>query len=313
MSYNHSKFTGYNSIVEIATENGEKLVKKVIHVPLSLNYVQDLEQRVRLQRNALESMGVSIPGLISMDTIQTEDGSYNLLIKEKFEGLDFVDVVDEDNFDFYIDKVLDDIYKPLLKSTSEQYLKVGIDPIARNFIYKPHEGKFCYVDFIPPKVYYKGHYSQEIPEIEGPMYDIRMFCHNDRAGVIYVQYVNLIRVFPTKRKFIQGKIEQFLDRIGEPELKKYMIESPMYRIENPEKAIEVVRKIDDWKLENYYNLREAICIAAELNPEFKKKQSDMFALTTHEREPDSEEYGLVPDANFKKVKEEVIKAFEEIT
>lgn len=311
MSYTHSEFTGYNSIVEIVTENDQKFVLKTVRIPMSLSVVQDLEQRIRLQRSALESMGISIPELITMETLQVEEG-YNLLIKEKFEGLDFVDVVDTENFDHYIDKVLSDIYEPLLKSTKEQYLKAGIDPIARNFIYKSHEGKFCYVDFIPPKVYYKGTYSQEIPEIEGPFYDIRMLCHNDRAGVIYVQYVNFIRVFSSKRKFIQGKIEQFLDQIGEHELKKYMIESPFYRIKDPKEAEEIIDNLNDWKGINYYYLREGICIAAELNEEFSKKQSDMFALTTHERDPNSDEYGLLPKQNFEKVKEEIKEAFNKI-
>ncbi|MBD3363395.1 hypothetical protein GF362_06785 [Candidatus Dojkabacteria bacterium] len=311
MAYKHSKFTGYNSIVEIIQENGSKYVLKTIRIPMELSVVQDLEQRILLQRSALESMGISIPELIKTETIHKED-DYNLLIKEKFEGVDFVDVVDENNFEFYIDKVLDDIYKPLLKSTKEKYLKAGIDPIARNFVYKTHVNHFCYVDFIPPKVFYKGHYSQEIPEIEGPFYDIRMLCHNERAGLIYVQYVNFIRVFPQKRKFIQGKIEQFLENIEESELKEYIINSPLYRIENPRDAAKIVKEMDDWRGINYYYLREAICIASELNSKFRKKQSEMFKLTTHERDPDSPEYGLLPQERFLDVKQKVIKAFEDV-
>lgn len=312
MTYKHSKFTGYNSLIEIVEENNQKYIYKTVRIPLTLSFVQELEQRMRLQRDALINMGISVPELIRMEIIQTDEG-YNILVKEKFEGLDFADVVDEDNFEFYIDKLLDDIFKPLLKSTKEKYLKAGIDPIVRNFVYKAHDSKFCYVDFIPPKVLYKGHYSQEIPEIEGPFYDIRMFCHNERAGLIYVQYVNFIRVFPNKRKFIQGKFEQFLDRIEEKELKKYMIKSPFYRIENPLDAAKFVEQMTDWRGANYYYLREAICIAAELNPEFKKQQDAMFKLTTHERNPESEEYGLLLLKNFETVKTEIIKAFNEKT
>lgn len=311
MAYSHSNFTGYNSIVEIIEKGAEKFIHKTIRIPLGLSVVQEIEQKLRLQRGALESMGISVPELIGIETLQTE-GAYNLLVKERFEGLDFMDVVAEENFEFYIDKVLHDIYKPLLKSTKEKYVKAGIDPIARNFVYKPKEHKFCYVDFIPPKVYYKGHYCQEIPEIEGPFYDIRMFCHNERAGIIYVQYVNFIRVFPTKRKILQGKFEQFLEEIDEQDLKKYIIESPFYRIENPAKAAKFVKAMDNWKGQNYYYLREAICIAAELNPEFRKKQDEMFKLTSHERDVNSKEYGLMPQKNFELVKAETIKAFKQI-
>ena len=311
MTYSHSKFTGYYSTVQIIQVENQKFVHKTIRIPLSLAVVQELEQRIRLQRRALENMGVPIPELVGIEILQAE-GSYNLLIKEKFEGLDFLDVVDEHNFEYYIEKLLHDIFKPLLKSTKNELTNVGIDPILRNYVYKSHEHKFCYVDFIPPKVLYKGHYSQEIPEIEGPFYDIRMFSHNNRAGLIYVQYVNFIRIFPQQRKTILGKFEQFLEEIDEPELKRYMIKSPFYRIENPIKAAEYVKKLTDWRGENYYYLREAICIAAELNLKFKSKQEDMFKLTTHERDASSKEYGLLPDTNFKKVKRELIKAFKEI-
>lgn len=311
MTYTHSNFTGYNSIVEIIEKGGEKFIHKTIRIPLGLSVVQEIEQKLRLQRGALENMGVSVPELVGIETLQVE-GAYNLMIKEKFEGLDFMDVVAEENFEFYIDKVLHDIYKPLLKSTKEKYVKAGIDPIARNFVYKPKEHKFCYVDFIPPKVFYKGHYSQEIPEIEGPFYDIRMLCHNERAGIIYVQYVNFIRVFPTKRKVLQGKFEQFLEEIEEKDLKKYMIESPFYRIENPSQAADFVKNITDWRGQNYYYLREAICIAGEVNEDFRPRVDEMFKLTTHERDPKSEEYGLLPQKNFELVKTELIKAFEEI-
>ncbi|MCA9385158.1 hypothetical protein KC717_00755 [Candidatus Dojkabacteria bacterium] len=310
MSYQHSNFTGYYSSLEIIEEQGKKFVQKKITLPLSLSIVQDLEQRIRLQRSALESMGVPIPELIKIEIIQDEEGTHNLLIKEHFEGLDFVDVVDDSNFEFYIDKLLTDIYKPLLTSTTEEYLKAGIDTSVRNFVYKSHENQFCYVDFIPPKVFYKGHYSQELPEIEGPFYDIRMLGHNDRAGVVYVQYVNFIRLFPEKRKFIQGKIEQFLDSINESDLKKYMVESPFYRIEDPQNAAEHVNQIEDWRGMNYYYLREGICIASELNTEFRKRQSDLFAMTTHERDHNSDEYGLLPQSTFEKVKNLILDAFE---
>ncbi len=311
MVYTHSKFTGYYSKVEILEEAGQKIVQKRIILPLSLELVQELEQRIRLQRNALESFGVPIPHLISIEVIKAEEG-YNLLIRENFEGLDFADVVDDSNLEFYLDHMLDDVYKPLLKSTVEQNLTAGVDTAVRNFVYRIHSGRFCYVDFMPPKVYYKGHYSQEVPEIDGPFYDIRMLCHYDRAGVIYVQYVNLIRLFPTKRKFIQGKIEQFLDRCELQQLKKYMVNSPFYRLTNAQEAIKTIKELNDWKGINYYYLREGICIASELNSEFRKRQSEMFDLTTHERDVKSKEYGSLPKARFEKVKDETIKALQKI-
>jgi hypothetical protein len=307
MSYTHSNFTGYYSNIQIIEEFGKKYVLKTIRVPMSFAIVQDIEQRLLLQRTALEAIGILIPELIQTDIIQGEE-SYNLLIKERFEGLDFVDVVDEHNFEFYIDKLLNEIYKPLLLSTQEKYLKAGIDPVARNFVYQSQKNQFCYVDFIPPKVYYKGYYSQEIPEIKGPFYDIRMISHYERSGVIYVQYINLIRIFPEKRKFIQGKIEQFLDGINQPELTEYIVGSPFYRLDNIGNFKEIVETLDDWKGIKYYHLREAICIASQHNSKFREKQSEMFALTTHQRDPASKEYGLLKIEDFNRVKKEVVQA-----
>lgn len=268
--------------------------------------IEDLRQRVILQRNAFEELHIPISQLKSLEIIPKGKVFY-LVATEKFEGLDFVDVVDSENFDFYIDKVLSDIYKPLLKSTGKSHLSAGIDTAIRNYVYRFHEGEFCYVDFMPPKVFYKNHYTQEVPEIEGPFYDIRMISHNERAGIVYSLYINLARVYPEKRKFISSKLEQFLEMINESELKKYLTNSPFYRIGSRKEAVEVVKSLSDWKAEKYFHLREAACIAAEENPNFKAKLPEFFKLTHHETDTKSHEYGLLPQKRFEQAKKLLIK------
>ncbi|HLA03700.1 MAG TPA: hypothetical protein VJ065_00530, partial [Patescibacteria group bacterium] len=166
---------------------------------------------------------------------------------------------------------------------------------------------FCYVDFMPPKVFYKGHYTQEVPEITGPFYDIRLLTHNDRAGVIYTLYINLARKFPAKRKFILAKFEQFLSGINEVQLSKHINESPFYRLDDTKKAARIVTALNDWKGLNYLILREAACFTAEVNKKFAGKLDDFFRLTHHETNPDSEEYGLLPKERFDKAKKIIIE------
>ncbi len=307
MTYTHTKFSGYYSHIEILEESGEKYVIKTVHIPLKLEVAEDLKERILLQREILTHHEVPISTMVDLQIVEAED-SYNLIIKEKFEGVDFVDVVNETNLELYTDKFLHDIFAPLLTSTKEQYLKAGIDPILRNFVYRPAEKQFCYVDFIPPKVYLNHHYSQEVPEIEGPFYDIRNICHYDRAGIIYLQYINFLRVFPDKRDFVLTKFEHFLDKIGEPGLKKYIQESPLYHVHASNDLIIFLEGLKDWRGINYLHLREAICIAAGMNHQVKEIKEEIFKLTTHERDVDSPDYGLLPKAKFEEAKQTIISA-----
>ncbi|KXK25851.1 MAG: hypothetical protein TR69_WS6001001457 [candidate division WS6 bacterium OLB20] len=237
------------------------------------------------------------------------DNDFSLVVVERFEGLDFVDVVDESNFEMYVERMLQDIYKPLLTSTDRDLLPVGIDTSVRNFVYRIRDGEFCYVDFMPPKVFYRGHYTQEVPEISGPFYDIRMLTHNDRKGVVYSVYINLARLFPAKRKAVISKLEQFLVGIAQPDLMEHIVSSPFYRLSEAKDAINIVNAIQDWKGISYLHLREAACIAAEYNDSFRQQLEDFFKLTHHETDTDSSEYGLLPARRFDAAKAMLIDAF----
>jgi hypothetical protein len=263
-----------------------------------------------LQRNAFEEIHIPISELIDLEIVK-KGKHFNLVATEKFEGLDFADVVDHDNFEMYLEAMLMDIYKPLLKSTTKDLLPAGIDTVVRNYVYRAHSHEFCYVDFMPPKVYYKGHYLQEVPEISGPFYDIRLQMHNERAGVIYALYVNLSRIFPLKRRFIVSKIEQFLQEIKEGDLSKYITRSPFYRLDNASKAIELINNMKDWKGINYLLLREAACVAVDFNHKFAAELDDFFKMTHHETDPDSEDYGMLPLRKFEQAKAKLIKVFSE--
>ncbi|MFQ5493378.1 MAG: hypothetical protein ACE5DX_04430 [Candidatus Dojkabacteria bacterium] len=302
--------TSYYSQTRIFSRNGTKYIEKAYPLHFyTRKQIEDLRERMLIARSAFEELHIPVSGLIEMEIQKDQDG-FKLVVVENFEGLDFVDIVDNDNFEMYLDKMLDNIYLPLLKSASGDLLKVGIDTAVRNCVYKLHSGEFCYVDFMPPKVFYKGHYTQEVPEITGPFYDIRMFSHNDPAGIVYTLYINLARLFPQKRKSVIAKIDQFLETNKLDKLKKHLTQSPFYRLTDLKKASEVVENLDDWKGEKYLQLREAAVIAAEARDDFRGKLEDFFKLTHHETDAESEEYGLLPTARFREAKRLLIEAFK---
>jgi len=299
----------YYSDIRIFNDNGTKMIEKKYPLSfLSRNEIEDLRQRIVLQRSAFEDMHIPISTLKSIEIIK-EDDKFSLVVVERFEGLDFVDVVDETNFEMYLERMLHDIYKPLLRSTDQELMRVGLDTSVRNFVYKIRDGEFCYVDFMPPKVFYKGHYTQEVPEIEGPFYDIRMLTHNDRRGVVYTAYINLARRYPDKRKAVISKFEQFLNEIDQHELMQHIIESPFYRLSDPADAVAIIQEISDWQGVAYLHLREAACIAAEFNDSFKEQLEAFFKLTHHETDTKSDEYGMLPATRFAEAKDTLIQAF----
>lgn len=300
----------YYSEVRIISKDSTKFIEKSYDLSfLSRNEIEDLKQRILIQRSAFEKLRIPISALENIEIIKTENG-FSLVVIERFEGLDFIDVVDVENLEMYLDRVLTDIYEPLLTSTKEKYLAAGIDTSIRNYVYRLHTGEFCYVDFMPPKVNFKGHYTQEVPEIKGPFYDIRMYSHNKRAGIVYTLYINLARHFPSKRKFIVSKIEQFLTGLGEDELLIHIKNSPFYRVDTAKKVIELVDSIDSWHKEKYFQLREAACVIAELNNTFTKELPEFFKLTHHETNTDSPEYGKLPQNKFEQAKTTLINALQ---
>lgn len=305
-----SKEIKYYSNLRIFDKSGSKYIEKRYTLPtLNRQDLEDLMQRIVLQRSAFEDLHIPISRLENIE-IQKEDNLFQLVVIEKFEGLDFVDVVDESNFEMYLERMLNDIYKPLLASTNNEILPVGIDTAIRNCVFRIHEGDFCYVDFMPPKVNYRGHLTQEVPEIEGEFYNIRILSHNNRFGVVYMLYINLARRYPSKRRVIASLIEQFLNSIDKRELFSFIEESPFYRLKSNTDAIEIIKNINDWKGLNYLYLREGACIAAQYNQTFAGNIEDFFKLTHHETDPDSIEYGLLPDARFKKAKSELISVLK---
>ncbi len=305
------KITGYYSIVKTFTQDGIKLIEKSYPLPfLTYTEIEELRQRMLLQRHAFEELHIPISEQVSLNILKT-GRNFKIVSLEKFEGHDFVEIVDNTNLEMYLDRMLFDIYQPLLNSTKNDYLSAGIDTVVRNYVYRPKSNEFCYVDFMPPKVSYKGHYLQEVPEISGPFYDIRLQMHNERAGVVYALYVNLSRIFPLKRRFIVSKIEQFLQEINETELSKYITGSPFYRLDSASKAIQLVRDMKDWKGINYLLLREAACAAVDFNHKFAAELDDFFKMTHHETNPDSEDYGMLPAKKFDEAKAKLIKVFSE--
>jgi len=288
----------YNSLIEIVTIDGIEYIDKKLRLSLNRNEAEEIRQKVLLQRHAFEKMHVPTSKLVNIEVMKDDKG-YWLNIREVFAGLDFMDVVNNDNFAMYLERLLQDIFKPLLKSTSEDYLGAGIDPILRNFVYDNKVGEFCYVDFMPPKVFYKGKFCQEIPECPDlDFYNVRIFSHNLRAGVVYVLFVNLVREFPTQLRFVAARLEQFLKEIGEIKLYEYIYNSPLYRAHDLQSVKETIKKLGDWKYNNYYLLRE---IANWLNSHNKRLEIDkkeVYRLTSQERDVNSPDYGRISSANF---------------
>jgi hypothetical protein len=297
----------YNSNVEIITIDGVKYIEKTFRLAMPREEAEDIRQRIVLQRHAFQDMHVPTSEMVSIEVVKEGEG-HTIKIREIFAGLDFKDVVDDNNFSMYFDRLLMDVFKPLLRSTTDENLRAGIDPALRNFVYNNRTAEFVYVDFIPPKVFYKGTYSQEVPEIPDPeFHKVRMFKHNNRAGVIYGLYVDVVRDYPTQLKYASARIEQFLAEIGEERLSEYIVNSPMHRMHSAAEVKEIIEKITDWHWNNYYLLREIANWLAFKNPELIELQRQVYTVTSQERDPRSVDYGRLSEANFQKAKQLLIE------
>lgn len=305
------KSIAHNSHAEIYTENGTKYIAKTFRLPLTRAQAEELRQQVLLQRQSFENMRIPTSKLVDIDLFPG-DGGFKLVIKEIFAGSDFMDVVNDDNFPMYFNRLLDDIFKPLLTATDQQYLAAGIDGVPRNFVYDTKRGEFCYVDFIPPKVFYKGRHVQEIPECPDPdFYQVRLLAHNDRAGIVYNLYINILRELPNQLKFVAGRLEQYLEEIKQPELFKYIRQSKLYRVHEPSQVREIIKAIPDWKGLNFYLLREAANWLHNYNTELGELKKQVYQATSQERAVTSPDYGRISIKNFKLAKQLLLKGVEQ--
>ncbi len=293
-------FTGYNSVIEIETNNNQKYINKTLRLSLPKKKAILIKQLMLQQRLYFDKYNVPISKLINIRLIKQKKNLYNIKSKEVFAGLDFVDIVNKDNLPHYIDQILKDIFVPLLNSTKQEYLDAGIDPIMRNFIYDFKKMQFVYVDFFPPKVKYNGKFIQEIPELTDPDFKkIRNFGHNNRAGIIYALYINLVREYPEFQKIISGKIEQFTYDISQKHLFKYIQTSPMYRIDNKQEVLEIILSIKTWKFLNFYLIREIANWINSKSNQFSSFHKKIYQLTHHITDPNDKEYGKISNKNFK--------------
>lgn len=303
------KNLAYNSNTEIYTENGIKYIRKTFRLAMSRQEAEEVRQKVLMQRHAFENMRVPTSKMVDIDLKQ--DGTSNdfrLTITEVFAGLDFMDVVDNENFSMYFDRLLDDIFKPLLKSNDNNLLPAGIDGSLRNFVYDNKHGEFCYVDFLPPKVFYKGKYTQEIPEItDADFYEIRKISHNHKDGIVYNLYINTLREFPEQLKYLPGRLEQYLKEIKEEKLFTMIQESALYRVHDPIEIQKIINSIKSWSGQNFFLIREIGNWFHSQNPELSELKKEIFKLTSQERNPDSPDYGKISKESF----DAVIKLLKE--
>ncbi len=308
----------YNSHIQLVTVGSNKYIDKRFRLPLSRSDAEELRQKVILQRRSLEEAGVPTSELINIEVEPAraggsdEDG-FILYIRERFAGLDFMDVVNNDNYGMYLDRLLSDILRPFLKWVEDDYAKAGLDAIPRNFVYDNARGQFCYVDFIPPKVFYKGSYTQEIPECTDPdFFEVRMFSHNYLPGIIYVLYINLIREFPGQLGLTAGRIEQFLVKYKRSEAYREISGSPLYRVHSPSQVKEIIENLADWKKSHYFLLREAANWLNNYSPELEILKKEIYKVTSQERDPHSPDYGRIKQENFEKAKELIISACQNL-
>ncbi len=294
---------GYYSQIEIKTIDNVKYIDKKLYLAIGRDEAEIVRQKILLQREAFTELRIPTSKLVNIEVFPEQaTGKFVITVREVFAGLDFMDVVDNDNFPMYLDKLLKDVYRPLLLSTSEDYLRAGIDPVLRNFVYDNRAAEFCYVDFLPPKVFYKGTYSQEIPELTDPdFFEIRKFAHNFRPGIVYVTYINLVREFPQHARYIAGRIAQFLAEIKQPQLYQYIQDSPLYRVHDKTAAERVIDGIGDWRLSNYFMLRELANWILTADPSFSEQHKQIFKLTHHVTNPADPEYGRLSASNFQQV------------
>jgi|GEM_PF-3808021 len=302
--------TKYNSVIEIVETPKGKFIDKTLRISMARAEAEEIRQQVLLQRHTYDVLHIPSSKLNDIDVVPFNDG-YSIKIREVFAGLDFMDVVDNDNYSMYLDKLLNDVYKPLLKSTKNTHLTVGIDAILRNFVYNNRRGEFCYVDFMPPKVFYKGKFTQEIPECPDlDFFNVRVLGHNDRAGVVYVTFINLVREFPGQLGLTAAKIQQFLAEISAKKLFKYIEESPIYRATDPKQVQSALENLKDWHGSNYYLIREIANWLNANNPALEPVKREIYALTSQERDPKSAEYGRVSNANFLAAKKLISKSLK---
>lgn len=300
----------HNSIVNIINDNGNKYIQKTFRLGLPRSQAEDIRQQVLLQRENFNNIHVPVSKLIDIDIVE-ERGEFRLVIKEEYVGSDFMDVVNTENFSMYIDKVLHEILKPLLTSSDKEYLSAGIDGTPRNFVYNHKQNQFCYVDFIPPKVFYKGHYTQEIPEIEDKdFYEIRKTSHNSRAGILYNFYINTIRELPSELGLLAAKLEQFAQELNDDEIFSMIRGSKLYRVYDLVDFSNVVRDIEDWKGDNFFLIREAANWLNNRNPDLNILKKQIYKATSQERDIDSRDYGRISEENFVKAKQLLLHGVE---
>lgn len=307
------KTIAHNSHAEIYTEAGIKYIRKTFRLALPRSEAEELRQQVLLQRQSFDNMRIPTSKLIDIDLIPNKDGEgFKLIITEVYAGSDFMDVVTDDNFTMYFNRLLDDIFRPLLTSTDQKYLSSGIDGVPRNFVYDGKRGEFCYVDFIPPKVFYKGRYVQEIPECpDQDFYNVRLLAHNDRAGIVYNFYINILRELPKQLGYVAGRLEQYLTEIKQGELFHYIAASPLYRAHDASQVKEVVSNIPDWKGTNFFLLREAANWLHNANPAWEEQKKEVYKLTSQERAINSPDYGRISTENFQAAKQLLINGAEQ--
>ncbi|MFW5702432.1 MAG: hypothetical protein ACOCXP_00510 [Candidatus Dojkabacteria bacterium] len=304
-----SQNLAHNSFAEIYTDQkGRKVIRKRSKLSLPRKEVEKVADMIRYQRESFAKMKVPTSDLLSLEVVGGEEQA-QIQIIELFAGADFSDIVDNDNYPMYLDRLLDDIFAPLLLAKSnageDGWLDIGIDGIPRNFVYSIRENQFLYVDFFPPKVRWNGRHIQEIPETPSEeFFKIRMMAHNSAPGIIYNLYINLIRDFPDQLPLTVGKLEQFCREIGREDAFSSIADSPLYREDEATAIKEIIDTLGDWHGQNFYLLREAanwLGFHSKSFPEKKKKA--VFDLTKQGRDPKGEDYGIISKEKFVQVKQ----------
>lgn len=303
----------YYSHIELITKDSQKFVEKSLTFCQPRSEVEEIRRKVLLQRDGLADAGVPISNLVDAEVGPTHNGETTLRFREEFAGLDFVDIVNSENAHMYIRLLLHGVYKPLLKSTSDDHLRVGIDPVLRNFVFNTAANEFKYVDFLPPKVFFSGEYTHELPELTDPDFrEIRKYAHYSRRGIIYVTYINTVRVFPQLQRVVAAAFQQFLAEIGESDLFADIENSPIHRAHSAIELQRVLSGISSWKLPHYYHLRELANWIYSHNPEFAEDHARIFKLSHHVTEEDHPEYGQVSAENFTELKSLLQSGMKEI-
>lgn len=210
--------SGYNRKVYIVrTPDGSSIIVKVLGTDRALE-VSEIQRQfgyIQTYRNQLSNLGIPVPDGVSL---HVEIADHPRLIEFSSDlGTEVGAILRTAAWKEcrkIIMRILRESFLPLFGSIdgSTNALDVGIDPLARNFVYN---GRVTYVDLFPVKITVGGVKKLEFPEPDGddPLSKearrLGLIRHYSPEGILYVFFLDLCRQRPEFRPKFRELVHNF--------------------------------------------------------------------------------------------------------